>query len=185
MTKAISYLHATSGQLNHLFHFEEPVDRAQFLQFTIEQNGNAITNILYVFQAVAAHQDRLALIPQFEDEVLHPLGADGIEAGSRLVKNNQIRVVDQRLGQANTLPHTFGVFFQSSFLITCQTYFFDQLIGALATDIGWDIEQAAIKIKCFLSGEETIEVRLFRKIANPFILLDVGAGLTENKAFTF
>ena len=43
------------------------------------EDGDAVADVLHVVQAVAAHDDRLALLAQLEDQVLHP----AVPSGSR------------------------------------------------------------------------------------------------------
>ena len=48
------------------------------------KDGDAIANVLYVFQAVTAHEHRLPLVAKALDQVLHPARAQGIEAAGAI-----------------------------------------------------------------------------------------------------
>ena len=74
-----------------------------------EQDRDAVADVLHVGQQVAAEQDRLALLLEREDQVLHLARADRVEAGRRLVEQDQVGVVDQRLGQADAAGHALGI----------------------------------------------------------------------------
>ena len=57
---------------------------------------------------VAGDQDRLAHPPQLVQQRLHLEPGPGVEARGRLVEDQDRRVVDQRLGQAEPLLHPLG-----------------------------------------------------------------------------
>ena len=99
------------------------------LQFALVEDGDAVAHVLHVFQAMAAHDDRLAQRAQIADEVLHPARAQRIEAGGRLVEDDQIGIVDERLGQADALTHALGILAEGAFAIGLETDFLDQLLG--------------------------------------------------------
>src|SRR5262245_5937873 len=122
-------LHAAGLQFQPLHVFEQALDAAEFLQFTFVQNCHTVADILHILQAVAAHDDRLALVAQADDQVLHPARAERVEAGGRLVEDHQLRIVDQRLRQPDALPHAFGILFENALLVAGQADRFDQLLG--------------------------------------------------------
>ena len=47
-----------------------------------------------------------------QDHVLHFARADRVEAAGGLVEQDQLGLVDQRLGEADAARHALGVFFQ-------------------------------------------------------------------------
>ena len=54
---------------------------------------------------VAADQDRLAHVAQRAQDLAHLHPRPRVEAGGGLVEDQQLRVVDQRVGQAQSLAH--------------------------------------------------------------------------------
>src|SRR5260370_16989318 len=62
---------------------------------------------------MAAHDDRLVPLAQLQDQVLHPAGAQRVEAGGRLVEDDQLGVIDQRLRQADALAHALEYSFKT------------------------------------------------------------------------
>src|SRR6266404_5817467 len=76
-------------------------------------------------------QNRLASVLQFQNDVPYLPAAHRVEAGHRLVENHQLRVVQNRLGQPNSLQHTLRIFSQLNFSRRLQSYFFQHRLYAL------------------------------------------------------
>src|SRR6266481_1755862 len=57
---------------------------------------------------MAAQDDGFPAARQSEDEVLDLPAADRVEPGSRLIQDDEVRIVDERLGEAYAALHTFG-----------------------------------------------------------------------------
>src|SRR5579871_38467 len=102
---------------------------------------------------MAAHNNRFAQRAQIADEIFHPAGAKRIETGGRLIENDKIGIVDERLGQPDALTHAFGVFAKSSFSISLESDFLDQLLGLLLA-CGWrHIKEPPVEVERFLCIE--------------------------------
>ena len=63
-----------SHQLGPSLLGQQVLDSTQLLQFTLVEDRDAVADVLYVGQQVAAHHDRLALSTQLQDQVLHVAG---------------------------------------------------------------------------------------------------------------
>ncbi len=48
-----------------------------------------------------------------------------------------------------------------------------------------DIEEPAVEVERLLGIQEAIEIRLFRQVADPLVLADVGRVFAENEGLTF
>ena len=118
---------ARSANLRHVAHPQQAIDAAQLLQFALMQNRDPIANVLHVGQQVAAHHDRLPLGLELQNQVLHLAGADRVQTAGRLVEQDQLRIVDQRLGQADAPGHAFGILAQLPPLGPIQADHVDQL----------------------------------------------------------
>src|SRR5438552_860310 len=79
-------------QLNTARVLDQSTDIAKFLQLAFVKDSNSIANILHIVKTMAAHNDRLALLTKTEDKVLHPPSSERIEARSRLVQDDQLRI---------------------------------------------------------------------------------------------
>ena len=155
---------------------------AELLQLALVEDGDAVADVLHVLQAVAAHEDRLALLAQLDDQVLHPARAERVEAGGRLVEDDQLRVVDERLGQADALPHALGVFLEDALLVVGRGRPSRSAPAArLRRTAGVEVEQPAVEVERLLGVEEAVEVRFLGQVADAFVLVDVGGGLAEDE----
>ncbi len=119
-------------QLRLVVLLQQVVDFTEQLQFAGVKDGDAVAHVLHVGKLVAAHHDRLALLFEPQDQVLHFARADRVEAAGRLVEEHQVRIVDQGLGQADTPRHTLGVFFELPAAGPVEPDHFDQGVGPLA-----------------------------------------------------
>ena len=83
-------------------HVGQPAGRHQA---SLRENRDAAAQRLGVAQHVRAEEHRAAAIAQAEDQRAHVAAAERIEARHRLVEDHQLRVVDQRLRDADALQH--------------------------------------------------------------------------------
>ena len=67
------------SQLNSFSVFNQLTDLTKGLKIAVVENRDAVADILNVVEAMAAHQDRLALRTQVENQFLHPDRAQGIQ----------------------------------------------------------------------------------------------------------
>ncbi len=117
--------------LHPIGNLQQFIDLAQLLQLAIVEDRNPIADVLYVVQAMAAHDYRLAFFPQVQNQVLHPAGSQRIQAGGRLIQNHQLRIIDEGLGQTDALPHPLRILFQNPFLVVFQAHHGNELLSAL------------------------------------------------------
>ena len=116
-----------------------------------------------------------------QDQVLHLARADRVEAARRLVEQDQLRLVDQRLGQADAARHALGVFFQLPFAGPVEADHLDQLVDPLLQHVVRDVEQPAVEVERLLGIQEAVQIRLFRQVADPLVLADVGGVFAEDQ----
>jgi len=107
--------------------------------------------------------------------------ADRVQACGRLVENEQVRVVDQRLGQADAALHALGVFADGSALHRFQTDHLQQHVDALVAGVAVLVEQSAVVFQRFPGVEEPVEIRLFRQVADAFLGGDVRGQFAEHR----
>ena len=130
---------------------------------------------------MAAHEDRLALVAELDDQVLHLAGADRVQAGGGLVEHDQLGVVDQGLGQADAAGHALAVFLQLPPLGPVQPDHLDQVGHPLAADRPRHVEQPAVEIERLLGVEEAVEVRFLGQVADPLVLGHFGGVAAEDQ----
>src|SRR5437867_8304463 len=74
-------------------------------QSTAVDDHHAIADLFDFGQNMRAEEDRLAGLFEGMHQVQNFLAAGGIEAGSRLVEDQQLRIADQRLRDSQPLHH--------------------------------------------------------------------------------
>ena len=89
---------------------EQFLQRAGGLDFSAVINHHAVANVLDIGKQMAAQDHRLAAARERDDQILHFAAADRIKAGGRLIENHEVRIVDERLRQADAALHAFGKF---------------------------------------------------------------------------
>src|SRR5258708_753494 len=82
-------------------------NRAFDLEFALMENGNSIANRFHLSQFVGGKENGFAFVFESLDDLPDLHTADRIEAAGRFIQNEKVRVVDQRLSQANSLLHAF------------------------------------------------------------------------------
>jgi len=73
-------------------------------------NHDPVANVFHVRAQMAAQNDCFAAASQCDNQVFHFATADRIEAGSRLIQNDQIGIIDKGLREADAALHAFGEF---------------------------------------------------------------------------
>ena len=96
------------------------------------QNHRPVADILHVRQQVTRQDDRLAALGERENQILDFAAADRVEPGGRLVEDDQVGVVDERLRQADAALHALREFADVTPPGVVQPDHLDQLLGALA-----------------------------------------------------
>src|SRR5438105_3285592 len=71
-------------------------------------DGDMVGELFQLFQLVTGNDQALVLIGQLLKEDEEFLPADRINAAERLIENQELWIMDQSLGQHNTLPRAFG-----------------------------------------------------------------------------
>ena len=74
-------------------------------ELTGVDHHDVVAHRLHVVEQVGGQHDRDAERRQAGDERQHLLAADRVQAGGRLVEQDQLRVGHERLGQLGPLPH--------------------------------------------------------------------------------
>ena len=87
---------------------------------------------LDVTEDVAGEEDRAPSMLLFDDEVPNFLAPDRVEAAHRFVQDEELRVVDQRRGEGDTLQHSFGQRADGTVDCIPNAHAFDDLLDALA-----------------------------------------------------
>src|SRR5205823_2082202 len=111
-----------------------------------------------------------ALALKGKNQVFHLACADGIEAGSRLIEQNEIGIVDQRLREANAAGHALGILAQlalAAFGVEADDV--EQFRDAAIQRAAIDLEQLSVELEDLFAIEESIQVRLFGQEPDPLV----------------
>lgn len=104
--------------------------------------------------------------PQALDDLTHFHPANWIKAAGRLVKNQQIGIVDERLGESDTLLHSLGIRFNGPLPGVIEFDEFQRLINPAVRLGPGNSEKSRVKAEQFLGGEELVVVGQFRQVAD-------------------
>ena len=129
-------------------------------------NHDAVANILHVRKQMAAQDDGLSASGQGQDQIFDLAATDRVEAGGGFVQNDQVGVIDQRLGQADAALHAFGEFTHHPAPHLVESDHLQELFGAAPALVVRQIKQAAEKIEGFARIQIAVEVRFFGQIAD-------------------
>ena len=91
-----------------------------------DQNRDPAAERFGVGQDVRAEEHRAASIPELQNQVADLAPAQRIEPGHRLVQEHDLRVVDQRLGNADALEHPFGELSQLHPALAANAHFIEK-----------------------------------------------------------
>ena len=91
------------------------VDAANGLEFALMNDGDAVADGFNLAEFVRRKEHGFALVLQALDDFADLHAAQRVEAAGRLVENQQIGIVDERLSQADALLHAFGIRFDGTF----------------------------------------------------------------------
>jgi hypothetical protein len=89
-----------------------------------------------------------------------------IQAGGRFVENDQVRIVDERLGQADAALHAFGKFADGAHARLAEADHFEQLLGAIFALVGRQSKEIAEKIERLVRIEVAVEIRFFGQVTD-------------------
>ena len=110
---------------------EQFFQRAKRLHLAAVINHHAIANVLHIRKQMAAENHRLAAPRQSDDEILDLAAADGVEAGSRFVEDDEVGIVDERLRETDAALHALGEFAHRARARLAQADHFQQLLGPI------------------------------------------------------
>ena len=93
-------------QLQAALFLEQVLDRAHGLDAAVVKDRDAVADVFHVREQVRRKEDGLAAAGEGDDEVLDLAAAQRVEAGRRLVEDDEVRIVDQRLREADPPGHS-------------------------------------------------------------------------------
>jgi hypothetical protein len=161
------------------------VDRALANQFAFVQDCHFVADFLHIREHVTVEEDRFALLFEGENNLAHLVATQGVETGHRFIQKDDRGVVDQGLGHADPLQHSFGILAQLFFagIGTAEADLLDQLGNAFFRDFGRDAEESGAEFEDFVAGEVVVEVGIFGEVADALFDFAVADRFTKEGGF--
>ncbi len=154
----------------------ELVEASAVFDSAVHDDRDPVADHLHVREDVGVHEDGLALRVESQDEIADLLAADRIEAAHGLVEEHDLRIVDQRLRDADALEHPLGVGPQTRVLGVGKADLLEERLDALfvfARSVpgqlrveGQELATRQVVVEVGVLGEEAdvLPVRAFRHI---------------------
>ena len=136
------------------------VERALRDQPAAGDDADAVGHALGDFEDVRGHDHGAAGRDPLAQHVLDLPRRAGVEAGQRLVEDDQPRVVDQRAGERHLLPHALGEALAALVRVRREPEPADQVVGALLGHRRLDAPEAGDEFEIFERRELVVDHRL-------------------------
>ena len=133
-------------------------------QLAVIDDADALGHAFGHFEDVGGHDDGDTLAHLVEQHLLDLPGRAGVEAGQRLVEDDQFRIVDEGAGERDLLQHALGEAAAALMRVRGEAEPFDQLGGAGLRLPRVDLPEAGDEFEIFVGGEPVIDHRL---VGNP------------------
>ena len=130
------------------------------------QDHHAIADVFDVREQMRTQQNRGSPSPEFQQQILHLAGADGIEAGGRLIEDQQLGIVDQRLGEPEAATHPLRVLADRPTLDLREPDHVEKFVDATLPRAAVEPEDATVVVEGLTGVEEPVQVGLLREIAD-------------------
>ena len=129
---------------------------------------------------MAAENHGLAASRQSENQIFHFTTANRVEASGGLIENDQVRIVDQRLGEADAALHAFGKFSDHARSHLIQSNHFQKLFRTGFAFSRREMKKVSEEINRLAGIQIAVEIRFFRQITDARFRRDMSRRTTEN-----
>src|SRR5688572_20081298 len=137
---------------------DQVADGSDRLKLAFCKDSDTITDHLDVWQYVGTEEDRLPLFSQSKNDVADIPASNRIEPGHRLIQDHEQRIVDQGLGDTDTLQHSLRELSELNTARIPQTHLFEQRVNLASQFTSAHVEQPAIKFEKFFCGQIVIKI---------------------------
>ena len=151
-----------------VFEGDELIEGALLEHFTLMDDANGVADFLDLFEEVGAEKDGDAFGLEVEDEVANLARAKRVNAGGRLVEDEEAGRLDEGLGEADALEHAFGVASESAASGFGEGGEVEEFFDAVGE--AWPLHTAefAVEFEGFAPGEVFVEVGVLGEVADVF-----------------
>ena len=142
---------------------------AAALELAAIQDGNAIAKGLRIGQNVRGEKDRLLFLAQLQNQIAHFAAPDGVKAGHRLVEENHVGVIDQRLRDARSLHHPFGKPPKRDVSRLGESHSLQKLINAPPQSVSAHSEKPTCVVQQFFRRQVIVKIRILGKVTDTLV----------------
>ena len=165
------------------FAFGRGVQIAGADDFTMFDEDDGIAGDFDFAEKMRVEKNGGAALSFVANDVADETAAHGVEAGGGFVEEDEIRFVDESLGEADALHHALGKAAEAKFAMRSEA---DEIeIGGNAiTELGGSKpSEAAVESQEFARSEPVVKTKIFRKKTDFAADFDIGKGTAENLRF--
>ena len=145
---------------------EKLVARSGRADLAAVEDHHPVAHILDIGEEMRGEEDRLPTATELEDEVLHLARAERIEARGRLVEDEELGVVHERLREAETPRHALRELSRRPVRHALEADHLEQLRRAAVARAAVEAEELAVVVERLGRVEEAIEVGLLGQVAD-------------------
>ncbi len=168
------------NEVGLIFNREQIAQRAFADEDPVGQNAHAIANLLDLPEQMRRKEHRYAASLEIENEIADFPRAGRIDSGGRFVQDDELRLLDERLREADALQHSLGVTAQPAIPRTRQANQIEQFFDATPQARAAQSAKFPIEAERLAAGEIFVEVRTLRQETDGFAALDQIAVPAEN-----
>src|SRR5262249_23476237 len=147
---------------------------------SLMHHGDSIAESLGIGENMSREEDRLSFLLQGLNQVAYFLSPDWIETRHWFVEKDHIRIMENCLGDPDSLNHTFGELPKMKVGAVGQSDTIDNSGNSKLPLLRRESRKAAVIIKQFERCKVIIEVRLLRKKTNTPLDLRIPPILAQN-----
>jgi hypothetical protein len=167
------------GDLDGVGVGEEFAEGALGLDAATVVDYDAVADVFDIGEEVAAEDDGGSAVGEGDNEIFDFAAADGVEAGGGFIEDDEFRVIDEGLGEADTALHALGEFPDEAAVDIIEADHFEELCATAVAFGGGQVEEAAEEVDGFPGVEVAVEVGFLGEVTDSAFSGDVSGGVTE------
>ncbi len=128
--------------------------------------NHGVAGDFHFAEQMGIKEDGGATLALVANDVADEVAAHGVKAGSGLIEEDEFRLVDESLGEANALHHTFGKAAEATVAMWSKADEFEIGGDAVAQLGGCESTEAAMKGQEFGGGQPVVKAKIFGEEAD-------------------
>ena len=153
---------------------DQVVEASLLHEGALVDDAHPVTHFLDLLQKMGAEEDGESTILQLEDEITDLTGADRVDPGSWFVEDKETGVLNECLGQSDTLEHSLGVATKSPLAGILESDQFEKFEGSLPKGRSLHSTELTVEPNGFLPAEVLVEVGVLREEAHLLTGVNLG-----------